>query len=104
MTTYKRTSRKTADNRRKTITLSPAGNTVSESTKYGDGTRRTISSRSNGKTKITTSSKTGGGYLISKSYTLGSSRSKKSRSNSNSGSGKLFFLIFVLAFLVIILG
>lgn len=85
MSTYKRRSKKTGNNSRRTVTLNANGSrTVSNSRKYSTGSRKTISYNSKtGRTRTTYTVKNGGGWISrSTSVTGGSSSGRKSRGRS----------------------
>lgn len=88
--TYKRSSKKTGNNSRRTTTLNSKSNsrTISNSRGYASGSRKTISHNSKtGRTRTTYTIRNGGGWITRFTTMSGSSSSKrKGRSRKHSGS------------------
>ena len=113
MSTFKRTTRKNG-NFRRTVTQSPKGTTVTESTSYGggpgkDGPFRITRSlnTTTGNIRRTTTSHTGGGWTIVKSITpkfASTASTSKTRRRKSKSSGGLFFWLFALFLLFVFLG
>ncbi len=106
-TKYRRVTKKTGPYSRQTITTSSAGTRITNSNKPpGASTRRTSSiNLSTGKTRVTHTTKLGGGWYSSSSKSGGT---RKARSGGRRRSGKgggglgLFWGIVALVFLYLI--
>jgi hypothetical protein len=83
-TRRKTTTVKTGPNSRRTTTISSKGTRITNSNKPpGAATRRTVStSLTTGKTRITHTTKNGGGWITSRSKTFGGTKYKPSKSKS----------------------
>ena len=100
-TKYKRTTVKTGPYTKRTTTVSSAGTRVTVSNKPpGAATRRTLSTNlKTGKSRITHTTKQGGGWFTTSSKTFGGSKARRSSSGrrGKSGSGGFsFFWVFVI--------
>lgn len=84
MSTYKRRSKKTGNNSRRTVTQNANGSrTVSNSRKYSTGSRKTISHNSKtGRTRTTYTVKNGGGWISRSTSVTGGYKSRNTKSRS----------------------
>jgi hypothetical protein len=91
--TYKRSSRKTGNNSRRTITQNSNGSrTVSNSRNYSTGSTKTVSHNSKtGRTRTTYTVRNGGGWINRYTSTSGPNNSpsaRKSRGTKSKGSSR----------------
>lgn len=109
MAIFKRTTQKTGPNRRRTVTQSSKGTTVSDSTSYGDSGKTRITRSINlttGKSRSTHTQHTGGGWTIVRDITpkFGSVSKTRGTRRKSKSSGGLFFWLIAFFLLIVFLG